>query len=323
MSHFKINKNMQSRKILFVLNNSSSQKSIMSEAETLGALKADMRNAGIDYNNMTFYEGRTRTELKDDASVLPTNVPVAAKGTTPASTTNDLVFMLTTVNKKIRSGALGNERKEIMEALKAAGLSAAVTAKFGKNMTQCKTPELIAFLAENTTKPTVKEAVKPVVKEDPIVAGNTTLTIKSAGASKLAVVKEIKESLNLGLKEAKDLVDGVPSIINGLTKEAAECLLAKLNAAGAEAYINGDTTEAIPQSNTDMKARGILHRLLSLLAGESDLSYCEEYQELLDELNEPEEIEAPQVNEVIVSSPKSVDKLSQSDINDLFGGWAK
>ena len=80
---------MEARKILFVMNNSSSQKSIMSEAETLGALKADMRRAGINYDNMTFYEGRTRTELKDDASVLPTNVPVAAKGTTPATTTND------------------------------------------------------------------------------------------------------------------------------------------------------------------------------------------------------------------------------------------
>ena len=49
---------MEARKILFVMNNSSSQKSIMSEAETLGALKADMRRAGINYDNMTFYEGR-------------------------------------------------------------------------------------------------------------------------------------------------------------------------------------------------------------------------------------------------------------------------
>ncbi len=70
---------MEARKILFVLSNSSNQKSIMSEAETLGALKADMRRAGINYDGMTFYEGRTRTELKDDASVLPVNVPVPAK----------------------------------------------------------------------------------------------------------------------------------------------------------------------------------------------------------------------------------------------------
>ena len=49
---------MEARKILFVMNSSSSQKSIMSEAETLGALKADMRAAGINYDNMTFFEGR-------------------------------------------------------------------------------------------------------------------------------------------------------------------------------------------------------------------------------------------------------------------------
>ena len=61
---------MEARKILFVLSNSSNQKSIMSEAETLGALKADMRRAGISYDGMTFYEGRTRTELKDDASAV-------------------------------------------------------------------------------------------------------------------------------------------------------------------------------------------------------------------------------------------------------------
>ena len=118
---------MEARKILFVLSNSSNQKSIMSEAETLGALKADMRRAGINYDGMTFYEGRTRTELKDDASVLPVNVPVPAKGTTPATTTNDLVFMLTTANKKIKSGALSPERKNTLEEIKAKGLGAAVT----------------------------------------------------------------------------------------------------------------------------------------------------------------------------------------------------
>ena len=136
---------MEARKILFVMNNSSSQKSIMSEAETLGALKADMRRAGINYDNMTFYEGRTRTELKDDASVLPTNVPVAAKGTTPATTTNDLVFMLTTANKKIRSGA--GDRPAAYAEIKQLGLQDACKAKYGKNFTQCSTSDLEALIA--------------------------------------------------------------------------------------------------------------------------------------------------------------------------------
>lgn len=179
---------MEARKILFVLSNSSSQKSIMSEAETLGALKADMRRAGINYENMTFFEGRTRTELKDDASVLPTNVPVAAKGTVPASTTNELVFMLTTANKKIASGALSGERKAILEEIKAKGLSRAVIAKFGKNSTQCKTPDLIAFLSE-ATPTTVDDALSIItglteeqalkLKNDLIAAGATLETEES------------------------------------------------------------------------------------------------------------------------------------------------
>ena len=171
---------MEARKILFVLSNSSNQKSIMSEAETLGALKADMRRAGISYDGMTFYEGRTRTELKDDASVLPVNVPVPAKGTTPATTTNDLVFMLTTANKKIKSGALSPERKNTLEEIKAKGLGAAVTAKFGKNATQCKTPDLLAFLAEQS-KPASQVATKaPKAKkvEEVAVDENPDITIK-------------------------------------------------------------------------------------------------------------------------------------------------
>lgn len=151
---------MESRKILFVLNNSSSQKSIMSEAETLGALKADMRRAGIDYENMTFFEGRTRTELKDDASVLPTNVPLPSKGTTPAGTTNDLVFMLTTANKKIRSGA--SDRPELYAKIKELNLQDECKKRFGKNFTQCGSDDLRAVIAGATEKPASIETETPI-----------------------------------------------------------------------------------------------------------------------------------------------------------------
>lgn len=147
---------MEARKVLFVLSNKSNQKSIMSEAETLGALKADMSRAGIDYSDMTFYEGRTRTELKDDAAILPKDIPVPAKGTTPATTTNELVFMLTTANKKIKSGGK-IDRTALFAEIKAKGLGDAVIEKFGKNMTQCKSELLIEFLNENSGKAKVAE----------------------------------------------------------------------------------------------------------------------------------------------------------------------
>ncbi len=58
--------------------------------------------------------------------------------------------------------------------------------------------------------------------------------LSSAGAAKLKVVKEVKNLLGLGLKEAKDLVDGAPSAVKeGASKEDAESLKAALEAAGA------------------------------------------------------------------------------------------
>ncbi len=59
--------------------------------------------------------------------------------------------------------------------------------------------------------------------------------LKSAGASKLAVVKLVKEMTGLGLKEAKELVDGAPkSIKEGAPKDEAESLKSRLEEAGAE-----------------------------------------------------------------------------------------
>ncbi|KAA6350781.1 50S ribosomal protein L7/L12 [termite gut metagenome] len=61
------------------------------------------------------------------------------------------------------------------------------------------------------------------------------VVLKSAGAAKLQVVKAVKESCGLGLKEAKDLVDGAPSVIKeGLAKNDAEVLKKTLEEAGAE-----------------------------------------------------------------------------------------
>lgn len=61
------------------------------------------------------------------------------------------------------------------------------------------------------------------------------VVLKSAGAAKLQVVKAVKEACGLGLKEAKDIVDGVPSKVKeGVGKEEAEALKKALEEAGAE-----------------------------------------------------------------------------------------
>ena len=61
------------------------------------------------------------------------------------------------------------------------------------------------------------------------------VVLKAAGAEKLKVVKTVKEATGLGLKEAKELVDGAPSTIKeGLSKADAEALKAQLEEVGAE-----------------------------------------------------------------------------------------
>ena len=62
--------------------------------------------------------------------------------------------------------------------------------------------------------------------------------LKAAGASKLAVVKLVKELTGLGLKEAKEMVDGAPKTLKeGVAKDEAEALKTQLEEAGAEVEI--------------------------------------------------------------------------------------
>ena len=64
------------------------------------------------------------------------------------------------------------------------------------------------------------------------------VVLKSAGSAKLQVVKAVKEHCGLGLKEAKELVDGAPSKVKeGVAKEEAEALKKALEEAGAEVEI--------------------------------------------------------------------------------------
>ena len=61
------------------------------------------------------------------------------------------------------------------------------------------------------------------------------VVLKSAGAAKLAVVKAVKSLTGLGLKEAKELVDGAPGVVKeGVAKDEAEALKKELEEAGAE-----------------------------------------------------------------------------------------
>ena len=157
---------MEARKVIIVNNKTQSQKTIMSNATTLGELKAEARIAGINIEGMTWYEGHMRAELKDDASPLPATV--MWKGTE----TTDLTFLLTQPEKKVKSGVM--TRAEAYNKIKSFGLQKACIDKYGKNFTQCSTNDLINLIsgacdAQTEETPAVKsqgnvvEALKVLV----------------------------------------------------------------------------------------------------------------------------------------------------------------
>lgn len=152
---------MEARKITVVQTKNQKKSVIMSAATTLAELKSDLRANGIDYDGMTFFEGTSKVELKNNASVLPHDVPY--KGTI----TNELVFMLTNTNKKIRSGVVAMSRAEAYSAIKSMGLQDACVKKFGKNFTMCKTADLIALVQSNSaSKPAPKAETKAETKKE-------------------------------------------------------------------------------------------------------------------------------------------------------------
>ena len=65
-----------------------------------------------------------------------------------------------------------------------------------------------------------------------------TVTLKEAGGNKIGVIKAVREVTNLGLKEAKDLVEGAPKAVKeGVNKDEAEAIKKKLEDAGAKVQV--------------------------------------------------------------------------------------
>ena len=160
---------METRKVTIINSKTQSQKVIQdSKATTLGELKQEMRERGIDYTGMTFFEGHMRAELKDDAAPLPTNIPYKGQ------VVNDLTFMLTAPEKKVKSGAMS--RAEAYAEIKKRGLQGACVDKFGKNFTQCSTADLISLIEKNSTKAAPAAPAKaeeaPVAPETPATGCN-------------------------------------------------------------------------------------------------------------------------------------------------------
>ena len=154
------------REILIANTKTQKRCKITTSATTLGELKNDLRAAGIDFSNMTFTEGISKTQLLSDDTQLPQNVMYKGQPT------NNLVILLTNTKKNIASGAY--TRQELYAILKQHGLQDAIKAEFGKNFTQVTTLDLTKFIEANVkksetpkTEPVEQPKNEPKVSEQP------------------------------------------------------------------------------------------------------------------------------------------------------------
>lgn len=129
------------REILIANTRTQRRDKVITDATTLGELKRALTSAGIDFSDMTFTEGISKTQLLDDATQLPQNVMY--KG----NPTNNLVILLTNTKKNIASGTMS--RQEAYAAIKYHNLQDEVKKVFGRNFTQVATEALETFLAKN------------------------------------------------------------------------------------------------------------------------------------------------------------------------------
>ena len=210
---------METRKVTIINSKSQSQKVIQdSKATTLGELKAEMRERGIDYEGMTFFEGHMRAELKDDAAPLPTNIPYKGQ------VVNDLTFMLTAPEKKVKSGVMS--RAEAYNEVKRLGLQDKCKQVYGKNFTQCGTADLIALIEKAGNKPVAAapEAEEPV--EAPVAEPENVSTeapAQSTGDCNCAkALAALVEDLYASDAIEEETYDKVTAILKGGTYKAPE-----------------------------------------------------------------------------------------------------
>ena len=115
------------------------------------------------------------------------------------------------------------ESIEKLTLLEAAELVKAMEEKFGVS---AAAPVAVAAVAAAPAEAAADEA------------SEVNVILASAGANKIAVLKEVRAITGLGLKEAKDLVDGAPKAIKeGVKKEEAEAIKKQLEEAGAKVEI--------------------------------------------------------------------------------------
>lgn len=160
------------RKITVLVESTQSKHVLQSNATTLGELKNELRDKNISFNSDdVFKEGMSKTVLTTDESILPSNIPWRGE------VTNDLIFMITAPQKKIKSGVM--TRAEVYAEIKRLKLQDTISKKMGKNFTQCSTAVLLTFIDEASKNSCKAKTPAPVAKEKKVKSNPTPEVVES------------------------------------------------------------------------------------------------------------------------------------------------
>ena len=129
------------------------------ECNTLGELKALLREKGIDYGDKEFVEGVTNTKLLSDDSRIPTNIPFKGQ------TTNDVFINILNKDTKIKSGVNYAElsRSDLLRVAKP--YAKEIEHKLSMNYTRAKSADIIEFL-ENKDYERIGHGIEEVEKKE-------------------------------------------------------------------------------------------------------------------------------------------------------------
>lgn len=178
------------RKITVLVESTQSKHVLQSNATTLGELKDELRGKNISFNpDDVFKEGMSKTVLTTDESILPSNIPWRGE------VTNDLIFMVTAPQKKIKSGVM--TRAEVYAEVKRLNLQDTISKKVGKNFTQCSTAVLLTFIDEVYKNSCKAKTPAPVAKEKKVKSNPTPEMVESV--TFCALKELIAEMVNEGV----------------------------------------------------------------------------------------------------------------------------
>ena len=178
------------RKITVLVESTQSKHVLQSNATTLGELKDELRDKNISFNSDdVFKEGMSKTVLTTDESILPSNIPWRGE------VTNDLIFMVTAPQKKIKSGVM--TRAEVYAEIKRLKLQDTISKKVGKNFTQCATALLLTFIDEASKNSCETKTPAPVAKEKKVKSNPTPEVVESVTfcALKELIAKMVNEGV--------------------------------------------------------------------------------------------------------------------------------